>query len=174
MEANMIAVFKTLVRFNKLPCRGYLAPAIMSLILLSSCENYSLIPITARTELRNCVLFGCIPFQQYGDLGSPRLYLIPTEPIMRNYLAAQGVSMEQFAASEAGREFVRQHTFVGDKLQSGTFTNLNELTYTFTCATEAITNSYQCDVEGIPIILPTFPSKVTEGGVLSLEGILSR
>ncbi|MBB5233950.1 hypothetical protein [Deinococcus budaensis] len=92
---------------------------------------------------------------------------------MREYLGLQGVSMEQFAASEAGRDFVRRHTFIGEDVVSRDYVNLNGRSRSFICLTDSDTRNYRCTVDGHPLHFGFPPINVTGGELVTFDGVLA-
>ncbi|THF68012.1 hypothetical protein E7T06_18405 [Deinococcus sp. Arct2-2] len=154
------------------PTRKFLQTTVIGagLLILTACNAFA--PPTAQSQLNKCIRDACKVFQLVGNVGSPRIYLTPSDDLMRAYLATFQMTREQFAASAAGKAFVAQHTFIGSKVTGGTYQNLAGQSYTFTCADSTSTDRYRCVVGGKRAAFELPMMEVTDGTLMILDGIL--
>ncbi|UQN10640.1 hypothetical protein [Deinococcus sp. QL22] len=143
------------------------------LLVFTACERYSLVPRTAQSELNGCLREACKIFQSVRNTGSPRIYLITRDDLMRAHLETLNMTGAQFAQSPLGKAFVAQHTFIGSKVTSGSYQNLAGQSYPFTCAEPTPPDRHDCVIGGKFARFDFPPVPIPDGALMILDGILS-
>lgn len=164
----------SLTLHRSFPTRKFLQTSVIAagLLVFTACERYSLVPRTAQSELNGCLREACKIFQLVGNTGSPRIYLITRDDLMRAHLATLNLTREQFAQSPAGKAFVAQHTFIGSKVNSGTYQNLAGQSYFFTCAEPTPPDQHNCVIGEKRARFDFPPVPIPDGALMILDGIL--